>query len=334
MIKKTQSLLTLLCIVVSLGSYAQEKFVHNLSKVPASLNPSFHGFKDNTRIGVLAEFASQSQGNQSQHKYAFASTPFEEYNFQLGIDLFNNNLSNAGFNYTSVALTYLYKLKLPNEWVMYPGITAGYSNYRFDFSNLTFQDQINIFTGQISANTIDPLSVSENIGYLDMGASFLMHNDINMLFGLSAKHINQPKISSEQSENNVNLNMLISGQFGYEIDINRYSQLQLPEYSYLYLFNAVSVQGPNVRLDFYQDLTLGNISFGINEHVNFMENTSFTEIGVSSSITVETFEFGLNYRLPFGSEAKQFIPNSLELFLVFDISRFKDRRRKNYSKFY
>ena len=333
MIKK-QSLLTILLIFISLGAYTQEKFIHSLSKAPASLNPSFHAFKDKTRIGVLAEFASQSQGTQSQHKYAFGSTAFEEYNFQLGIDLFNNNLKDSGYNYTSANISYMYKLVLKNDWILYPGITAGYSNYKFDFNNLTFQDQINIFTGQISANTIDPITASENVGYLDMGASFLIHNDINMLFGLSVKHLNQPKISSAQSENNINLNMLVSGQFGYEMDINKYGQAKLPEYSYLYFFNAISIQGPNKRLDFYQELTLGNLSLGINEHLNFLETSSFSEIGIATSITLETFEFGLNYRVPFGNQAKQFIPNSLELFLVFDISRFKERRRKNYSKFY
>lgn len=331
---KKQNIIFLLLIIISLGASAQEKFVHNLSKVPASLNPSFHAFKDKTRIGVLAEFASQSQGTESQHKYAFGSTAFEEYNFQLGLDLFNNNLNNSGYNYTSAALSYMYKLVLPNDWILYPGITAGYSNYRYDFNNLTFQDQINIFTGQISANTIDPITASENIGYLDLGASVLIHNDTNMLFGLSLKHLNRPKISSRQSENNVNLNMLVSGQFGYELDINKYGQAKLPEYSYLYLFNAVSVQGPNTRLDFYQDVILGNFSIGVNEHVNFMENASFSEIGFATSLTLETFEFGLNYRLPFWAEAKQFIPSSLELFLVFDISRFKERRRSNYSRFY
>lgn len=333
MIRK-RYILVLLFAFVAAGSYAQEKFVHNLSKAPASLNPSFHAFKDKTRIGVLAEFASQNQGNQSQHKYAFGSTAFEDYNFQLGFDVFNNTLKNSGFNYTSASMSFMYKLQLNNEWMLYPGITAGYSNYRFDFNNLTFQDQIDIFTGQVSSSSIDPVSASENIGYLDMGASVLIHNDENMLFGLSVKHLNQPKLSSDQAENKVNLNMLISGQFGYELDINEYSQGSLPEYSYLYFFNAVSLQGPNTRLDLYQELTLGNVSLGVNEHFNFLESTAFSEIGAAASISLETFEFGLNYRLPFGQEAKRFIPNSLELFLVFDISRFKDRGRKNYSRFY
>ena len=44
------------------------------------------------------------------------------------------------------------------------------------------------------------------------------------------------KISSELSERVINLNMLIGAQFGYEINLNRYQQGRLPNYSYLYLF--------------------------------------------------------------------------------------------------
>ena len=67
---KNHNYIILLFLLVTVGAFAQEKFVNNLSKVPASLNPSFHGFRDRTRIGVLSELTSQNQGNQSQHQYA------------------------------------------------------------------------------------------------------------------------------------------------------------------------------------------------------------------------------------------------------------------------
>jgi hypothetical protein len=223
---------------------------------------------------------------------------------------------------------------LTNEWLLYPGITAGYGNYKFNFNNITFQDQINIFTGQISANTIAPTAASRSICFLDLGASVMLHNDLNMVFGLSAIYLNQPRLSSEESEDNLNQKMLITGQFGYELNINPYSQSQLPEYSYLYFFNAVSVQGASTRFDFHQDVQLGNISFGVNEHFSFMEAASFTQIGFASSITLETLEFGLNYSIAIQNKAQLLLPNALELFLTFDISRFKERGRKGYSKFY
>lgn len=162
----------------------------------------------------------------------------------------------------------------------------------------------------------------------------MVQNEFNTVFGLSVKHLNQPRLSNSDSEDNVNLNMLISGQFGYELDINKYGQTKLPEHSYLYLFNVASVQGSNARFDFYQEVTLGNMSFGINEHINFLESATFSELGIASSITLERFEFGLNYRVPIGNQARQFLPNALELFLLFDVSRFTERGRKDYSRFY
>ncbi len=328
---------TVLLLLLVTQNYAQDKFIQNLSKVPAFLNPSFYAFKDRTQIGVLGEITSQSIGTQSEHKYAFGSTQFEEYNFQLAFDFFSNSLKNGGYNYSTAASTFVYKLKLPNEWLLYPGITGAYSRYKFDFSNLTFQDQINIFSGEISSNTIDPVAAYNSVGYMDLGASVMMHNDENMIIGLSFKHINKPRLSSELSEsggNRVYLKMLVSGQFGYELDINKYGLAKIPKHSYLYFYNSVSLQGSTTRFDFYQDATLGNFSFGINQHFNFMEAFSFSEIGVSSSITFETFELGVNYRIPFGNQAKVYIPNALELFLTFNISRFKERRRSNYSRFY
>ena len=331
---KNRNYIVLLLLCVTMGIFAQDKFVQNVSKVPASLNPSFHGFNDRTRIGVLSEFANQNQGSQSEHRYAFGSTAFEEYNFQLGLDLFTNRIENSGFGYTSAALTYIYKLQLDNEWTMYPGVSAGYGVFNFNFNNLTFQDQINIFSGQISANTMDPTAASRTAGFFDLGASIMVQNEDNTVFGVSIKHLNRPKLSNSESEDNVNLSMLISGQFGYEFDINPYDQSILPSNSYLYLFNNVSVQGSSTRVDLYQDVTLGNISVGLNEHFNYLETASFSELGIASSITLERFEVGLNYRLPVGSRAKQFLPNSLELFLVFDVSRNSERGRRDYSRFY
>ena len=325
---KKRNYIVLLLLCATFGAYAQEKFIQNLSKLPASVNPSFHGFKDRTRIGVLSEFAEQNQGDQSESRYAFGSTAFEEYNFQLGLDLFSNRLQNSGFSYTTAALTYIYKLELANEWTMYPGVSAGYGVFNFNFDNLTFQDQINIFSGQINANSIDPTAASQSAGFFDLGASIMVQNEDNMVLGLSFKHLNRPKLSNNGNENNVNLDMLVSGQFGYEFDINPYGQSLLPENSYLYLFNVASVQGRNTRLDLYQDVTLGNISLGINEHLSYLESATFTELGIASSITLERFEVGLNYRLPVGSQAKMFLPNSLELLLVFDVSRFSERGRK------
>lgn len=330
---KTHLIPFIFLLFCTLGQ-TQEKHINNLNSLPASLNPSFHGFKDNTRIGVISEFTNQNRGNQSQHRYAFASTGFENYNFQLGVDVFNNSLKNSGFNYTSAMLTYVYELSLSNYWRLYPALSAGFGNFRFDFSNLTFQDQLDIFSGQINSVSLDPTAIGQNESFFNVGASIMMHNDDNTVFGLSFKNINQPNISGDSAENEVNLQLLISGQVGHEIEINKYGQSRLPKHSFLYLFGSASMQGGNTRVDLYQDVTLGNIRLGINEHLNYRETANFNELGASGSILWETYELGLNYRFPFDTNSSLFVPKSLELFLVFDITRLGERGRRNYSRFY
>ena len=331
---KKYSILFLVFLLCNSLLRGQEKLIHSLNRLPAALNPSFHAFKDQTRIGVLAEFANQDRGNNSQHRYAYGTTSFENYDFQLGVDVFNNRLNNSGYSYTSALLTYTYKLRLDSQWLFYPAVTGGLGNFQFDFNNLVFQDQINVFSGQINANSLDPLAENRGESFFDVGVSAMFHNDRNTIFGLSVRHLNQPKLSSEISENQVNLNMLLSAQMGHEIDLNKYNQSQLPQFSYLYLFGAVAVQGNNTRFDFYQDVTLSNIRLGINEQFAFREDVNFSQLGASTSIFLETFEIGVNYRFPIGMNSRLFLPNTLELFITFDISRIGQRGRRDYSVFY
>ena len=313
---------------------AQQKMVHNASKLPAYMNPAFHAFNESIKVGVLTEFvSSNTNGDFSKHNYAFGTVFFEDYNFQLSMDIYNNQLNSAGYNFNSGALTYSYKLRVNREWLVYPSLSLGYSTYRFNFSELIFQDQLDIISRKIRPITADPIIAMDAIGYFDMGASFMANNDKNTIFGVSLKHVNRPNLNSREGEDNVNLEMLFSAQFGYEININKYGQNFLPTFSYLYLFNTISRQRQNMRLDLYQELNLQNLSLGINQHFNLLEETAFTEVGFYAGLTVNKIEFGFNYLTPFGKKAKFFTPNTLEVFLLFDLSSLQQRRRTDFSRF-
>ena len=329
------SLSTLTLIFVTLMVSAQEKSIYNLAKLPAFANPAFHAFKEKTKLGVVSEFVSNNtNGDYSQQNYAYGTTFFEDYNFQLAVDLYNNQLNTAGYNYTTGYVTYGYKIRLNREWTTFPSISLGYSTYRFDFSQLVFQDQLDVLRNRIRSVTSDPIAMTDALGYFDMGASFMAHNDRNTIFGFSIKHLNRPSLQSSGGEQNLNLDILFSAQYGYELNLNTYGQNILPDYSYLFLFNTISKQGQNVRLDLYQDLSLQNVSLGVNQHLNFLDKTSFTELGISAGLTINKIEFGLNYLMPFGNEAKFYTPNTLEVFLLFDLSSLQDRRRMDFSRFY
>lgn len=332
---KTTYLIVGLCLF-GLQTYvvqAQDRFIHNMSNLPHSVNASFFSFKDPSKIGVVSEFASAQDNNVSQHQYAYATTFFENYDFQLGIEYMNSRLDNSGFNNSMLKLSYIYKLQLENNWTFYPGVSAGYGGFMYDYTNLVFSDQIDILSGQVNTQTIDPISATDNMGFIDFGASFMAHNDYNMAYGLSIRHINKPKTSTELSEVAISLDMLIGAQFAYEFNLNRYQQGRLPSYSYLYLFNNVSRQGPNTRVDLYQELILANISIGINEHVSSLNGFNLFQLGVSAGMKIEALDIGFNYSLPMGA-SQAAAPNAFEIFVNFDLSPFRDRNRRDFSRFY
>jgi len=329
-------ILTYLILILSMiggGVHAQDRFIHNLSSLPHFSNASYFGFKDPSKIGILTEFVSAQTNNTSQHQYAFATSFFEDYDFQLGLEYMSTQLDNSGYNHSTARLSYIYKLRLENNWYFYPGVTAGYSSYNFDYGNLVFLDQIDILSGQVNTITSDPIVATDTMGYIDFGASMMAHNDYNMSFGFSVSHLNQPKISSELSERVVNLNMLLSAQFGYEINLNRYQQGRLPNYSYLYLFHNFSKQGENTRLDLYQEFTLANLVLGVNEHVSGLNGVNLFQLGLSLGLKLDSLDIGFNYALPIG--INQFsTPNAFEIFITFDLSPYRVRNRRDFSRFY
>ncbi len=320
-------------MVLGLYSYGQERIINNLSSNPSYVNPSYHAFREPTKIGVLTEFASSQAANVSQHQYAYATTYFDQYNFQLALDMFSSKLSNSGFGKTTAALTYIYQLQLDNNWYFYPGISVGYSTYKVNFGNLVFSDQIDILTGQVNTFSNDPIVSTENIGFIDMSASAMFHNDFNFSGGISIKHLNQAKISSELYEETVNQKMLISLQAAYEFNLNKYQQGRLPNFSYLYLFSAFTKHGPNTRFDLYQDFILSNFLIGVNEHFSSLDSVGLNQVGFTAGLVLDSIEIGFNYMFPLG-QSQFAAPKSFEIYATFDLSPFRIRNRKDFSRFY
>lgn len=331
--KKTFTSIAFLTICVIQFSFGQDQIIDNLNKMPNFLNPSFYGFKNTTKIGVVNKFPGKTFESKLEQRYLFANTYFEYSNFSLGVDVYNSKLSNSGYSNTQASVSYVYHLEMSNYWFLYAGLTAGFSTASFNFNEMVFQDQINLFTGQINSVTFDPLAESGKINYLDMGASFTMSNDENLFFGLSLKHLNRPKNSVEEDEK-YKLETLISAQLGYEIDINRYNQNMFPRYSYLYLFGAASKQADKYRLDFYQELNLSTFGIGISQHFNYMDDINVHEFGVNATLHMEIFDFGLNYKMPFGKESDYFVNSSVNAFFIFDLDPYRSGRRGDFSIFY
>jgi type IX secretion system PorP/SprF family membrane protein len=332
---RTTYITILFSFVLIQHAFAQDFTMKNQNKVIGTINPSFYGFGDSSKAGVIYNTEGYNEGSKIETRFGFANHYFDNNDFSLALDVNSTKISQLGFSITEAHLHYIYKTQLSYEWTFNPSISIGYGNNRLDFNSLVFEDQINVLTGYIAGVSRDPVTIDNKINYLDIGAGALVHNNRDMFFGLSLKHLNSPETSFNSDVSNKK-DMLISVQTGYEKDLNPYGQSTfLPENSYLYLYNAFTKQGAKTRFDLYQEAILGNISFGINEHLNKYDGFSISQIGTSMSVFIEEIEVGANYSFDIGSKkigGTTF--NTFELYVTFDFNPFKKNRRGNNSRFY
>ena len=332
---KTKYIYIFLLVIFYQNSFAQDFTMKNQNKVMGTLNPSFYGFGDSSKAGIIYSTEGYNEGSKIENRFGFANHYFENSEFSLALDVNSTKITQLGFSTTQANLHYIYKAQLSYEWTFNPSISVGYGNSRLDYSSLVFEDQINVLTGYIAGVTRDPVNIDNKINYLDIGAGAVVHNNRNMFFGLNLKHINSPETSFNSNASNKK-DMFMSFQSGYEKDLNPYGQSTfLPENSYLYLFNSFSKQGAKTRFDLYQEAILGNISFGINEHFNKYDGFSVSQMGTSLSIFIEEIEVGANYSFDIGSKKVGGTTyNTFELYVTFDFNPFKKNRRGNNSRFY
>ncbi|MBL4744738.1 MAG: type IX secretion system membrane protein PorP/SprF, partial [Flavobacteriaceae bacterium] len=246
------SILTFCCISITM--YGQDYIYSNQNKLLGRENPSFYSFDQESHMGVA--YATQKILNNDssiENSYVFGSYFFEDYGFSLALDVNLFQISELGYSSTLANLHYIYKTNLTYEWVLNSSISFGYGNSKLDFSSLVFEDQIDILTGNISGFSIDPLNANNGISYFDLGAGAHIHNSRNMFFGLNLKHLNRPNISLND-EFDDNIDILVSLQAGYEIDLNPFRSTFLPTDSFLFMYGSVTKQAKKSRFDFYQEV--------------------------------------------------------------------------------
>jgi type IX secretion system PorP/SprF family membrane protein len=332
---KTKYIYIFFVVVFCQKLTAQDFSIKNENKVIGGINPSFYGFDSTSKAGIVYGTEGYANGSKIENRFGFANHYFENSEFSLALDVNSTKISQFGYSISQANLHYIYKAKLTYEWTFNPSVSIGYGNSRLDFSSLVFEDQINVLTGYIAGVSRDPVNIDNKINYMDVGAAAVFHNNTNLFFGLSIKHINRPETSFNSEASNKK-EMLMSFQSGYEKDLNPYGQSPfLPENSYLYLYNAFTKQGTKSRFDLYQELILGNISFGINEHFNKYDGFTVSQLGTSLSVFIEEIEVGANYSFDMGSKKTAGANySSFELYIAFDFNPFKKNRRGNNSRFF
>ena len=287
-----RKILLYITIFVNLPALAQDPIHTQFFMIPETLSSSFTGAKQSTRAGIIHRTQWPGLNFSINTQFAFVDNWFEEINSGVGISVLNHKETTTRYNFTQVNLNYAYQFPISEEWNVRPSISVGYGAKDFGFQNLVLEDQINIFSGIINVNSIDPINLNETIRFLDFSASVLFNSD-NSWVGFTVKHLNKPNISME-----------MEGQDDLEMFMSLHSSLYIPFGDYrsdnkLFVLANGMMQGAYNRFDLGAKYEMDRFAFGLLAATNPIKtdpNSHFlTSINAFVGMDWEGFRFGYSY---------------------------------------
>ncbi len=331
LLKKNKIAFLVFLLTVSSWSYGQEDYYVSQSKFMQKANPSYFGVNQLNRIGVLYSALKINENTTMDNKYLFGSLAFPDMNFTLGIDVNSFNLGNPAMTINTSRLAYVYTIQLSNYTYFLPSLNVGLGSQNLSVDDLIFYDQLDNTTGFINTQSTDPLApLISNSSYFDLGASFLVHSE-DFIVGLDLKHLNKPNTSFNK-EVLYEKPIEISLQGGYEFNINPYEFRYLPRYSYLFLFGNFRKSGDAIFLALAQDFQLGEFSLGLSQQASSLNTFALNNVGLSIGLSLENFDFGVNYNFPMRSIGTVYSPSIFEISVIFDFSIYRRNNRGLYKR--
>ena len=284
---------TILLLLLYVNIYSQDIAFTQSFMVPESINPSFSGFNESTKFGLI--YKNQQWNGfdfNVNSEYMFFDDWYPDLNSGVGISFINHQETFTKYSLKQLNISWTYNVKINYYWNFRPSITFGFATKDFGFDNIVFEDQINIYQNIISLNTYDPIAFDENTRYADFGASFLIHNDQHW-FGLTLRHLNKPNIS-----------MLSQGDLPLDLFISAHASLELPFLKYNsdnrlnFIMNFVK-QAKYDRFDLGFQYIYDRFSFALTAATNPIQTSDeshlITSINPIVGFVWEGFKFGYSY---------------------------------------
>lgn len=259
---KIYFLLILLMVTGLLPTKGQDFQYSQFYAAPLYLNPAMTGSTELTRFGV--NYRKQWPGLSND--FTAYSAYFDHYSFDLnsgfGIAVNSFQESNMKLKTSDISFFYTYNLKLAENWSFHFGGQAAIVRRSASLDNLLFGDQIDIFSQTINPVTLDDIPDFEPYSYLDLSFGTMVNSEY-FFWGISAHHVNQPRLSFYPDNNlstlpvkwgthgGLNLPLGANDYFGSEFD-NKLSVLL-----------SYKQQGPFKQLDVGTQLLYGKVIGGL-----------------------------------------------------------------------
>ncbi len=238
-------------------AYAQDPQFSQFFAAPLYLNPAFTGTTKEHRF--VANYRNQWRNIANGYvTYAFSY----DYNMQdaksgFGLIAMADRAGSVGMGTTTVGLTYSYKIKLSNDWILTPGLHFAYGSRGIDKSKAVLLDQLSF--GEASIESNDPLLFSiRDANYFDFGSGLLMYNR-NLWFGVSAYHMNEPNLSMIGDESRLPMKASVHGGARIRLYNGPFSKRIIPSIAPAFILKQ---QGNFTQLDVGTNFSYNPVTFG------------------------------------------------------------------------
>lgn len=287
-----KSYFLIVTMFVLFKGFTQDPIHTQFFMIPESLSSSFTGAKQTTRAGIIHRTQWPGLNFSINTQFAFVDNWFEEVKSGIGLSILNHKETATRYNFTQVNLNYAYQFAISDNWNVRPSLSIGYGSKDFGFQNMVLEDQINIFSGIINPNSIDPINLNESIRFFDFSASVLFNTE-NSWVGFTIKHLNNPNISMDY-EGQERLDMFMSLHGSVNLPFKPYST----DNKLFALFNVMQ-QGSYNRVDLGLKYDLDRFSFALlaatNPNKVSPNSHLLTSMNAFVGMNWEGFRFGYSY---------------------------------------
>lgn len=208
---------TILFVLFTQQVEAQDLRYAHWHAAESNYNPAFTGSSGQPRI--ILNFRDQwPDMPQTYISYRAAFDLYAEA-IRSGVGAYINqdNQGDGVLESTEIGLQYMYQARIAYSWALNFGLGMSYNQFRVNWEDLQFLDQINLLYGfnDVFGNpnpTAEPTPGSLTTGYTDLNAGAVLYSD-KMYFGMSVGHLNTPKVSFYNNATSI-IPASISGQAG------------------------------------------------------------------------------------------------------------------------
>ncbi len=285
----------ILVFFISFNFYAQDHNTLFFTHFMENRNPGFIGLSEFNHISFETVQSFDLNKKTSNSSLLHGSSFFQDYNFFLGYKIKSNYFSDIGIGNTELSISYTYRLKINQKYMMYPFIALNYK-IPSKFSDLYFEDQI-LFGGSSNDPVLDYYKAK---GYVDFNSGMVLKNK-NFLFALTVNNISKANTSTN-NEQAVRIGRTMDLSLGAQIEFKNFGLFLLGTY-----FSKPSIRKNENFSEFRLDQEIIFYNFNINLFQEFFSNTfsfGFKNVGMSISFPIENYEFGIGYKSSLSNSIK------------------------------